>query len=148
MFLAFFRCHHVKGMQVLLTDSETLSGSSQMKWIIRHFLLMINLFFPLIDLIIAEDPLHRLFLLTMKPSLFLPQPTCLWFETRQIKCPIVTCDDLFTEEVTVLKIHAIIIFVVARLVVLRSCRIKRFYLVHLLLLMAPVILNLLIYIYI
>ena len=58
MLLAFFHCNHVEGMQILLADFDALSGSSQMKRNIRHFLLMINLFFPPIDLMLVEAALH------------------------------------------------------------------------------------------
>ena len=53
-------------------------------------------------------------------------------------------DDLLTEEVTVLEVHAIIIILlVAHLVVLRGSWIKRFDQVHLLLLMTRVTIHLL-----
>ena len=143
MLLAFFHCNHVKGMQILLADYDTLSGSRQMKRNIRHFLLMINLFFPPIDLTLAEAALHWVFLLPINPTLFLPHPAWLWLETRQIEYPILMCVDLLTEEVTVLEVQAIIIFLAAHLVVLRGNRIKRLDQVHLLLLMSRVTIHLL-----
>jgi hypothetical protein len=82
MLLAFFHSNHVKSMQILLAGFDTFTGSGQMKWNIRHFLLMINKFFPPVDLMLAEAALDRAFLLTINPTLFLPHPTCLWFETR------------------------------------------------------------------
>ena len=98
---------------------------------------------------LAEAPLHRLFLLTMNPFLFLAQPTCLWLETRQIMYPMLMCDDLLAEEVIVLKVHAIIIVFVARMVVLRRWRrTKRLYLVHLLLLLSPMFIHKLFYLFI
>jgi hypothetical protein len=58
MLLALFHCNHVEGMQILLADFDALSGGRLMKRNIRHFLLMINLFFPPIDLMLTEPALH------------------------------------------------------------------------------------------